>query len=273
MGSFPPERIDSFRNQSGLPDYYSAGLPLTAPGSLSSKVPSLPREALVVGSEQAKDFVSRRIADGCDYVKLVADIPGPDQETLDAAAAEARAKGKLTVAHAATLEPVRMAQKAQPNFLTHTPIDNPMADEDVELMAKEKRGCIPTLAMMELIHSLGRPGTDYENSRQSVKKMHEAGITILAGTDCNAIEGALAQPKHGESMARELELLVEAGLSTVETLRSVTTETAKQFGFTDRGVIEPGKRADLVLIEGDPMQDIGAVRQVRKVWCAGVEVS
>ena len=164
--------------------------------------------------------------------------------------------------------------QAKPEFLTHVSIDKALTHDDVKLMVSEGRGCIPTLAMMEGIAGLDRPGMDYEHCRVSVKKMHDAGVTILAGTDSNNIEGAPAHPQHGESIARELELLVQAGMSTVEAIRSATVETAKQFSWlNDRGVIEPGRRADLVLIDGDPIQDIGAVRKVQRVWCRGVEVS
>jgi imidazolonepropionase-like amidohydrolase len=66
-------------------------------------------------------------------------------------------------------------------------------------------------------------------------------------------------------------LLIEAGLSNVEALRAATVLPAQHFGLHDRGVIEPGRRADLVLIDGDPIADIRATRQIRRVWCAGVE--
>ena len=240
---------------------------------MSAKISIIPKEAQVAGAEQARDFVTRRIADGSDYIKLVADIPGPDQESLNAAVTEAKKQSKLTIAHALTYEPVQMAQQAKPDFLTHVPIDKTPTDEDIEVMLADKRGCIPTLTIMEGFHKLGKPGRDYENCKQSVKKMHEAGVTILAGTDSNKIQGAPIHIPHGESMARELELLVQAGLSTVEALRSATSETAKRFRWlNDRGVIEPGRRADLVLIDGDPIEDISAVRKVWKVWCGGVEV-
>lgn len=83
------------------------------------------------------------------------------------------------------------------------------------------------------------------------------------GTDANAGPGIPFSPRHGESLHDELELLIEAGLSTVL--------PAQHFGLHDRGVIEPGRRADLVLIDGDPVADIRATRQIRQVWCAGVE--
>ncbi len=73
-------------------------------------------------------------------------------------------------------------------------------------------------------------------------------------------------------MSDELRLLVEAGLTPVEALRSATVVPAEFFGFTDRGVIEAGRRADLLLTDGDPTQDIAATRAIRGVWAAGVKV-
>jgi imidazolonepropionase-like amidohydrolase len=68
-------------------------------------------------------------------------------------------------------------------------------------------------------------------------------------------------------------LLVDAGLSPVEALRSATILAAQHFGLADRRIIAPGQRADLVLIDGDPLQDISTVSKVAAVWCAGVPVA
>ena len=77
---------------------------------------------------------------------------------------------------------------------------------------------------------------------------------------------------HGKALHEELGLLIEAGLTPVEALRSATVLPASYFGLTDRGEILPGRRADLVLVEGDPTQDIAATRAIRGVWVAGVQV-
>ena len=66
--------------------------------------------------------------------------------------------------------------------------------------------------------------------------------------------------------------MVEAGLTPVEALRAATVLSATYFGFTDRGAIEAGRRADLLLVDGDPTQDIAATRTIRGVWSAGVQV-
>ena len=103
--------------------------------------------------------------------------------------------------------------------------------------------------------------------------MYKAGVVILAGTDANVAEHSPASVPHGESIHQELELLVDAGLSTVDALRAATILPAEIFGLNDRGVILPGRRADIVLIAGDPTKNISNTRLVQRVWCGGVEVS
>ena len=74
---------------------------------------------------------------------------------------------------------------------------------------------------------------------------------------------------NGESLT-ELELMVSAGMTPVEVLKSMGEPPAKYFPFlADRGTIEVGKRADLVLVEGDPTQNISACRNIKKVWVKG----
>jgi len=157
--------------------------------------------------------------------------------------------------------------------LTHVPTKDAIDSCICEIMIAQQAIAVPTLSMMEgIVNNLRIPGTSYSNARESVKAMHEAGIPIFAGTDCNAQPGVPAQIKHGESLHHELELLVDAGLSTLEVLRAATSLPAQYFGLSDRGIIEVGKRADILLIGGDPIADIKATRQIKRVWCKGVEV-
>lgn len=141
-------------------------------------------------------------------------------------------------------------------------------------MLKQKVVAVPTLTMMEAFQAkFQHPGTSYTHAEKSTGEMYKAGIPILAGTDANAEPGAPANVKHGESMHHELELLVQAGLSNLEHLRAGTSLPARYFGFDDRGIIAVGKRADLLLIKDDPVQDIKATRTVQRVWCKGIEVN
>jgi imidazolonepropionase-like amidohydrolase len=276
MACAPPELVNSLRAVPGLTDIRSAGTPAVAPGSLHSRIPGTGQRGLISGPDQAARFVADRIAEGSDYIKIIVGNPGPshDQATLDALTAAAREHSKLTVAHAASYEAAEMAQRARVNVLTHVPLDKALDETAAASAIADGRILIPTLAMMEGIvtHSVP-PGADYAAARQSVTVMYRAGVPVLAGTDANAAAGVPAAISHGASLHHELELLVDAGLSPLDALRGATSRPAHYFGLADRGLIEPGRRADLVLIDGNPLQDITATRSIRRIWCGGTEVT
>jgi imidazolonepropionase-like amidohydrolase len=283
MGAWPPSIVDSMRNKAGMADIRSAGIPATTASSSHSHLPGWPADAMVDSPKSAVQFVAHRIAEGADYIKLIVDTPGLDQATLDALVAASHRHGKLTVAHAASTAAVDMAVLAGVDVITHVPLDRPLTESTAARILAQNCVSIPTLTMMKGIADKGAAaatsqpgggpvaGPSYETARDGVAELRRAGVPILAGTDANAGPGIPFSPHHGESLHDELELLFDAGLSTIEALRAATVLPARHFGLHDRGVIEPGRRADLVLIDGDPIVDIRDTRRIRQVWCAGVE--
>jgi imidazolonepropionase-like amidohydrolase len=137
-----------------------------------------------------------------------------------------------------------------------------------------ERGIVlcPTLAVFEL-----RPGdktaTDltargYVNMLKFTGLYHRAGGKIVVGSHTS-----VPHAEKGWAYQREMELLVEAGLTPAEVIRAATLDNAKYFRAADRlGSVAPGKRADLVLVAGDPLKDISAMRNVRRVMLNGVWV-
>jgi hypothetical protein len=110
--------------------------------------------------------------------------------------------------------------------------------------------------------------TNYAAAEEAVRQLRAAHVPVLAGTDAPN-----PGTTHGASLHRELELLVKAGLTPAEALAAATSVPAKQFGLEDRGTIAPGKRADLLLVDGDPTADIKATRKIAGVWKLGVVVN
>ncbi len=286
MACWPPELVNELRGRRGVTDIRSAGIPATTPGTTHSKMPGRPESSLISGPAAAEGFVRDRIAEGSDYVKLIADVPGPDQATLDALVVAAHRQGRLTVAHAATLAPYRMALAAGADVITHTPLDAVLDDGTVAQLVAGGTVTVPTLTMMDAVarrffgagadpaaDEEPSEGPGYHNARRSVQLLHEAGVPILAGTDANATAGAPAAIAHGESLHVELELLVDAGLTPAEAISAATWLPAKHFRLPDRGAVRPGLRADLVLLAGDPLADITNSRRVERIWCAGTEVA
>ena len=107
--------------------------------------------------------------------------------------------------------------------------------------------------------------SNFKEELNLVGRMHRAGVNILAGTDTM---NPYCFP--GFSLHDELALLVEAGLSPMEALQASTKNAARFMGQLDRrGTIEPGKIADLVLLDRDPLADIHNTRSVRAVVLGG----
>ncbi|MDL4821790.1 amidohydrolase family protein [Actinomadura opuntiae] len=274
MGTWPPERLAALRGVAGLTDIRSAGTPAIGPGGPHSRIPGRPADAVLDDPGKAARFVADQVAQGSDYIKIVLEAPGeggPDQAAADALVVAAHTAAKKVVAHASSPGAFRMALDAGADVITHVPLGLPLDDADVTRMASQGSIAVPTLTMMEgIAAAVGKPET-FDASVRSVALLHRASVPIQAGTDANTQTGVPFQPAHGSSIHRELELLVQAGLSTAEALRAATSLPARHFGLTDRGAIEPGLRADLLLIDGDPLGDISATRNIRRVWCNGTE--
>ena len=262
------------RGLPGRTDIRSACVPAIAPGSLHSHFPGVGQAGLISGPEEAQRFVAARIAEGADYIKIVIGSPfaDHDQATIDALVAAAHEQGKLAVAHASSTGSVAKAQAAGADILTHVPTDQVLDPAAAAQMAAAGRVAVPTLTMMQaIVTNLAPPGADYANASASVAALHAAGVPILAGTDANSSTVLPANVPYGAGLHSELELLAAAGLATADLLRAATVLPAIYFGLADRGIIEPGKRADLVLLDDDPLTDIRATRSIRRIWIGGVE--
>jgi imidazolonepropionase-like amidohydrolase len=94
---------------------------------------------------------------------------------------------------------------------------------------------------------------------------------VIAGTDAAAL--TVRGVTHGASLHGELQLFVQAGFSPAEALRSATSLTARRFGLHDRGRVEQGLRADLVLVDGDPTTTIVDSLSIRAVWRQGTRLA
>lgn len=127
----------------------------------------------------------------------------------------------------------------------------------IELIVKSGVVVTPTLAMGE------RPGRDMTPQMSTLRRIIDGGGRIQAGTDSPFIP-------HAEALHRELEIYVEAGLTPAKALRTATSESAAAMGAEDQiGSIAVGMMADLLLVEGDPLANISAIRQVEMVFQGG----
>ena len=285
-------------------DIFSAGTLVTAPKGHGTEYGMV--IPVIESPAQAQAFVDARLAEGSDYIKIVFDdgarstqmFPSISADTLKAVIAAAKARGKLAVVHIATQSSAITAIDAGAHGLVHT-FGNETPKP--EFAAKARAAgifVIPTLTVNESAAGVASGASladDAEVARfltpvektalrgsfparanspqrlqhalDSVRALREAGVPILAGTDAPN-----PGTSHGVSIHRELELLVRAGLTPLEALAAATSVPARIFSLTDRGRIAVGMRADLVLVAGNPAQDILTTRKIEHVWKGGVRL-
>lgn len=149
--------------------------------------------------------------------------------------------------------------------------DNPVVDSLVAFLARKQTFITPTLAVFER-QSADRDSIEVSGFRkmlQFVGRVHDAGGKIVVGSHTWVPYAEL-----GFAYFREMELLQEAGMSPMEIIQGATLINAGFLRIAERlGSVEEGKLADLVLIEGDPLKDISAMRNVKRVMLNGVWVS
>lgn len=275
MGN-PMSLLAPLRGVPGVTDLRAAGVVSTSPTSAHAQRMHGESTVLVASPDEADSWVAARVDEGADYIKVVIDLPGFDQATVDALVAAAHTRGRKVIAHASRSDAVAMAQAAGADILTHAPLDRPIDATQAAALVAAGAIIVPTLTMMEgLVEGLKRagiPGPAYGPARASVAAAHAAGMPILAGTDANVAPASPSQPPYGESLHHELELLVDAGLTPAEALDAATSLPADHFDLADRGRIQPGLRADLVLLDENPLENISATRCIRAVWIAGERV-
>lgn len=282
MGAPDRARLDALRHRPGLPDIRSALAPASAPGAFPTTHMGYDPATALTGPESAAQFIDDRVAEGADFIKIIVEDPrvpphaALDGDTVRAVADAARKQGRLSIAHATSLTAARTAVDAGVDVLTHAPLDRPINAELAQRIAAAGIVVVPTLVMMRGVAgrvAAARPGAvDYAHAVASVTALHEAGVSIVAGTDSNAAPGSVNAVAHGTSLHTELGLLVDAGLTPVQALRAAGILAAETFGPTDRGRIKPGQRADFILVDGDPTLSIAASRAIRAVWIGGDQI-
>ena len=219
--------------------------------------------------------VRDQIGRGADWIKVYADYRwGPNGEarptfTLDelkTIVEVAGTSGRPVAAHASTAEGMRRAILAGVATVEHGDDGTP---EVFRLMKAHDVFFCPTVAAGDAILRYGGWKTGdpeplrIREKRASVKAAMDAGVEICAGGDVGVFT-------HGEN-GRELELLVDYGMTPLQALRAATTTNARMLRMeTQIGSVAPGLLADLVAVRGDPSRDIHAVRQVAYVMKGGV---
>ncbi|KAI1824567.1 hypothetical protein F4861DRAFT_538862 [Xylaria intraflava] len=274
-----PPLCASLKNHTGLTSLVTASFLATAPGSEHAMIVGpLGAPYLIHNASQAGPFVAQQVKQGADFIKMIGSAPetGLTQAEQNALVAASHKAGKQVILHAPRHAAYVQGLLAGADQIHHSTLDTPIDDRVVDMFKKNRNTIVcPTLVAMRAIVEQIKPANEtYDSAVETVTKLHEAGVTILAGTDSfeNGDSAVQAEVPFGSSLHDELENLVAAGLSPVEALNAATINAARHFGLADRAVIREGMRADLLLVRGDPTVNISATRDIAGIWIGGVQV-
>ena len=292
---------------------FTAGRGIGPPGGVPPQPVAPDQVYRPTTADQARGFVRDMAGHHVDVVKIWVDdnfgkftkLP-PDVYT--AVIDECHKHGIRVAAHVFYLADAKALVAAGVDVLAHSVRDQPV---DAELTAAlKKRGVfyIPTLNVdesffllaeqPEVMHdeffthavspellqmfqtqayrdkvaanpNVPKEKTAFATASHNLKALHDAGVQIAFGTDSGANPERIA----GWGEHHELELMVRAGLSPMDALVAATQHSAAVIKATDRGTLEPGKRADFLVLAADPLADIRNTRQLVTIWHNGHEVA
>jgi imidazolonepropionase-like amidohydrolase len=240
----------------------------------------------VDGPDEARKGAREQLKAGADVIKVMATggvmtpgvEPGSPQltfEELRAAIEEAEKAGKLTATHAQGTTGIKNAVRAGIGSIEHGFF---LDTEAIDMMLERGTFFVPTLAA--LYHIIegglesGIPSYVVEKAARasdaqldSFRRAREAGVRVAAGNDGGTPFNT------ADNLSSELERMVDAGVSPADALETAHKTAAELLGLSGQiGTVEPGKLADLVVLDADPLADISAVRQVLMVFKDGQRV-
>jgi imidazolonepropionase-like amidohydrolase len=242
------------------------GDPWLPSGSGAHMFPAWPGapDTIVDGPDQMRQKVRELIRDGADVIKVATSggvlSPRDDPrhahftvEELEALVSEAAGAGRWVMAHAQASEGIKNAIRAGIRSIDHGIF---LDDEAIEMMLEKGTYLVPTLVAPTGVVRAAENGAQIPEAslqkakdtidihRESFRKAVAAGVRVAMGTDSGVTP-------HGENL-KELELMAEGGMSPEQVLVATTRTAAELMGLEkELGTIEPGKRADLVVVDGD----------------------
>ena len=243
-----------------------------APGVLEQG----PKEGVADGPWEVVEAVRYQIKHGAQVIKTCAtagvlSLEGPvgaqqyTYEELKAMVDEAARHGVKVAAHAHGVEGIKAAVRAGVASIEHGSV---LDDEAIALMKQHGTYYVPTAYLRDRINLAVLPPlvrrkaeTVLPLALESNRKAIAAGVKIAFGTDAAVFP-------HGEN-AKEFAVYVKMGMTPLAALRSATTVAAEVLGRDDRGLIAPGRLADLIAVPGDPLADITATERVSWVMQGG----
>ncbi|MGA2738968.1 MAG: amidohydrolase family protein [Bryobacteraceae bacterium] len=228
---------------------------------------------MISGAEEARRAVREQIGNGANWIKVYADWSEPTLtvEEMKVIVEEAHKHKRKVAAHATTPEGIHNALTAGVDSIEH---GHRIDQANLELMKVQGVFLVPTVGVIDA-RAADLPNDEAIHKRfadflahidEALKTAKTLGVKIASGFDASEAKG---QGKNAD----ELVALVKHGLTPIEAIRAATANAAELLGWQDKvGAVEPGKFADLIAVEGDPLADITVLKSVKFVMKGGTVV-
>jgi len=259
------------------PKLYVAGRLIVPTAGHVHYLPGLANQA--DGPDGFRKAVRQEFRAGADFIKLANNCQDLTQEELNAAVDEAHRQGKRVACHTSRPPSQRMAIEAGVDTFEHgTP-----TPEEIDLAVKKGIAWTPTLNItQEYLNRCERQAKDADPARAKIARQEraenlqhiegkhasmeyalKAGLRMVAGTDSYMGEVRF------DALADEIRWLAEYGCTPMQAIQAATSHAAEAMGWSDIGVLRPGKLADVIAVDGDPLADLRAMDRVRLVMREG----
>lgn len=264
-----------------MPRLITCGVGICMTGGHGSEIPDGDTE--VDGPWAIRKFIRNNFKNGCDWIKILtssrAHIPEFTQEELDAAVDECHRRNRKIAVHSGVIPTIQMCIDAGFDTIEHGTY---MTVEQGEQMRRQGQAWIPTIIPYTRAAEQAQKRLEEnpcpENERlaniysacacayrERFKNIFDTGVMIGAGTDLSLDKG------EGAPVARELAYMVAYGISPMEAIKIGTSNGAAILGLEQEiGLLHEGYKADLLIVRGNPADDIVALEKVEAVWRDGV---
>ena len=286
---------------------WTAGRGLAAPNAGPGAAALRPSAYGVSSADEGRDRVRDLVSDEAAFIKIWVDDRGGTVEKLNpmyyrAIIDEAHRAGLKVIAHVFYHDDAEDLVAAGVDGFAHLVRDREMDDTLVAAIVENDVFVMPNLGISErgrhttppawlesslLTSSLSlavraratdafqnrdpeaaaRAENSYEQMERSLSKLHTAGAALVLGSD-----SGVQDHFYGFSAHRELELMVTAGLEPMDAIRTATSRSADRLGLSYSGRLVPGARADFIVLDANPLEDITHTRRIQNVYLSGTRV-
>jgi len=287
---------------------FTAGKGMASPNAGPGNAELKPSAYALTSEAEARKAVREQVAKKVDFIKVWVDdrngtVKKTPPEIYRAIIDEAHKLHTRVVAHVYYLEDAKGLARAGIDAFAHLVRDQEMDDESIALVKQHHVFMMPNLGLAESrTHAEPAPWLDdplyrettpaalvdrvrasyaqrtpaaveaaqktYRIMQRNLAKLNAAGAVIGFGAD----SGAVPDYFHAYNTHRELQLMVETGMTPVQALTAVTVTSAEFLRLNDNGTLDAGKAADFLVLDGDPLKDISNTRKIARVYLRGQEL-